>query len=92
MGVMMEKLTGESWGAFVEKNFLAPLEMHSTSTKLKNNQLTKPYGVLDDHSFQLLSPVSIEDGTIMSAGGAIQSTINDMLKWCRALNRAYNDQ
>ena len=92
-GEILEKLSGDGWGTFVERNLLAPLKMNRTSTrKMENNQLAKPYCVLDDHSFQLLSPVSVEDGKLMGSGGGIQSTVNDMLKWCQALNIAYNDQ
>ncbi|MCJ1394889.1 hypothetical protein MMC18_007769 [Xylographa bjoerkii] len=93
-GEIIEKLSGKSWGAFLEQNLLAPLQMNDTSVKNapENNLVAKPYTVLDDHSFRLLSPVQVEDGTIMCSSQAIQSTVNDMLKWCQALIKAYNDQ
>ncbi|MCJ1234674.1 hypothetical protein MMC14_002637 [Varicellaria rhodocarpa] len=93
-GEMIEKVSGISWGTFVERNLLDPLEMNSTSTTKisKNSKLANPYSVLDNCFFQQLPPISIEDGTIMCSGASIQSTVNDMLRWCKALNTAYNDQ
>lgn len=93
-GEIIEKLSGDSWSVFVENNLLAPLHMDNTSSQqtIKNSNAAKPYTVLDDHSFQLLAPVQAEEGTVMCSSQGIQSTVNDMLKWCQALIKAHNDQ
>ena len=93
-GEIIEKISGESWGTFVERNFLGPLEMTSSSIKIipGDGRLAKPYSVLDDGTFVPLPPIKCEDGSLMCSAGGVQSTVTDMLKWCQALNKAYNGQ
>ena len=95
-GAMIEYLSGNSWGEFVESNLLNPLQMNNTSTKrlskADHDQIAKPYTALNDRSFCPLPPVLAEDGTIMDSAMGIRSTVNDLLKWSQALNKAYNDQ
>lgn len=93
-GAIIEKLSGDSWGTYVKKNLLAPLHMNdSDAVKCadKDNS-AKPYTVLDDHSFQLLPVPNTQADTIMDSSQSIRSTVNDMLKWSRALVKAYSDQ
>lgn len=93
-GAIIEKLSGDSWGTYVKKSLLAPLHMNeSDSVKYADHgNFAKPYTVLDDHSFQLLPSFNVEAGSIMDSSQSIRSTVNDMLKWCQALVKAYNDQ
>lgn len=88
-GQVVEKISGESWSAYVEKSILAPLHMNKTNSK--NNVDAKPYTVLDDHYFQLLPSVEVQDGTIMESSQGIRSTVSDMPKWSQALITAYNE-
>lgn len=87
-GHIVEKISGESWSAYVGKNLLGPLHMYSTDSK--NNVDAKPYTVLDNHSFQLLPCVKVQEGTIMESSQGIRSTASDMLKWSQATITAYN--
>ena len=64
----------------------------SLKSRDHGENFAKPYTVLDDHSFQLLPSFNIRTGTIMDSAIGMRSTVNDMLKWCRALIKAYNDQ
>ncbi len=89
-GEVVEKISGVSWSPYVEKSLLAPLRMHNTNSK--DTASAKPYTVLDDHSFQLLPSVEVQEGTIMESSQGIRSTVSDMLKWCQALIKAYNDE
>ena len=94
-GEIIEKLSGDSWGKYVEDNLLAPLHMYdSDSVKSRDygKNFAKPYTVLDDHSFKLLPSFNIQEGSIMDSSQSIRSTVNDMLKWCQALVKAYSDQ
>ena len=94
-GEIMKKLSGDNWGIHVEENLLATLHMYDTdSLKSRDHgeNFAKPYTVLDDHSFQLLPSFNVRTGTIMDSAIGMRSTVNDMLKWCRALIKAYNDQ
>lgn len=94
-GQIIEKLSGESWSSFTEKNLLGPLHMNDTSSAYlnpKTDNLAKPYTVLDNHTFKLLPSVQVQEGRIMDSAQGIRSSLNDMLIWCQALIKAYNNE
>lgn len=93
-GAIIEKLSGDSWATYVEKGLLAPLHMNDSDSikSADHDNFAKPYTVLDDHSFQLLPSLNVQAGSIMDSSQSIRSTVNDMLKWCQALVKAYSDQ
>ena len=69
--------------------------MYDTDSSKSNDcgeNFAKPYTFLDDHSFQSLPSFNVQAGTIMDSALGMRSTVNDMLKWCRALLKAYSDQ
>lgn len=87
-GQLMEKESGEQWSSYIRKHLLIPLQMNNMDAKAGPND-AKPYTVLDDHSFHLLPPPTVQDGSIMDASQGIRSTVTDMLKWCQAWIKAY---
>lgn len=94
-GQIIEKLSGESWSSFTEKNLLGHLHMNDTSSAYLNpetDNLAKPYTVLDNHTFKLLPSVQVQEGRIMDSAQGIRSSVNDMLIWCQALIKAYNNE
>lgn len=94
-GQIIEKLSGDSWGSFIGKTLLSPLHMNDTSSSKvtsTTDNIAKPYTVLDNHSFQLLPSVEVQEGTIMDSAQGIRSTVNDLLRWCQALIKSYNDK
>lgn len=64
----------------------------SVKSRDHGKNFAKPYTVLDNHSFQLLPSFNIQAGSIIDSAQVIRSTVNDMLKWCQALVKAYSDQ
>lgn len=94
-GQIIEKLSGDSWSLFTEKYLLGPLHMNDTSSAHLNTEtdnLAKPYTVLDNHTFKLLPSVQVQEGRIMDSAQGIRSSVNDMLIWCQALIKAYNNE
>lgn len=94
-GQIIEKLSGDSWGSFIQNNLLNPLHMNHTACGdgiSKADDVAKPYTVLDNHSFHLLPSVQVRDGKIMDSAQGIRSNVNDLLKWCQALIKAYQDE
>ncbi|KAJ5735752.1 D-aminoacylase [Penicillium malachiteum] len=89
-GEVIERLSGVSYGEFVQSRIFQPLQMDRTTTT-KNFQsvdvenFARPYGALDDKSMVLLPPPPVLDGTIMVAAQGVQSSVNDMLKFTNAL-------
>ncbi|KAL8946655.1 MAG: hypothetical protein Q9222_006977 [Ikaeria aurantiellina] len=90
-GELIEKVSGESWSSYINKNLLVPLQMNNTDSTVGSMD-AKPYAVLDHHSFHALPPTKVQGGTIMDASQGVRSTVNDMLKWCEALIKAYTNE
>ena len=93
-GAIIEKLSGDSWNTYVKKSLMAPLHMNDSDSvkSADKDNFAKPYTVLDDHSFQLLPIPNVQADSIMDSSQSIRSTVNDMLKWCQDLVKAYSDQ
>ncbi|KAI4265228.1 MAG: hypothetical protein L6R38_009569, partial [Xanthoria sp. 2 TBL-2021] len=90
-GQLVEKESGEGWASYIHEHLLLPLQMNSTDCKAGSED-AKPYTFLDNHTFHTLPPPTVQDGSIMDASQSIRSSVNDMLKWCRAMIKAYTDE
>jgi CubicO group peptidase (beta-lactamase class C family) len=81
LGAIVEKVSGMSWGSYIQKNFFTPLKMKSTFTEDKNisglaTGYVKPLGyAIADY----VHP------SIPYSAGAIFSTIDDLWKWNNAV-------
>lgn len=87
-GEVIERLSGMSYGDFIQSRILKPLQMERTTTKhtfRTAENFAKPYGALDDKSMYPLPPPPFQDDTIMVAAQGIQSSVNDLLKFSTAL-------
>ena len=84
LGMIIEKLTGESFEDYLEKNILKPLDMKDTGVSYgKNNQSPNatPYS-----GFMELEP--IDDSIVLNlafGAGNMYSTTGDLSKWDLAL-------
>ncbi|KAJ5641057.1 D-aminoacylase [Penicillium herquei] len=95
LGEVIERCSGQSYGAYLKAKILDPLGMARTSvSQVENPQehIAVPYAVLDDYSAHKLPFPRSEDGKLMMSTQAIRSTVNDMLKYMNALNDAYHCQ
>jgi len=80
-GLIIEKISGKSWGAFVQERILDPLEMNRTiysTDELSNTEnVAQPYYFESDQNIKL---DWLNWDNVVAAGGLI-SSVHDMSKW-----------
>ncbi len=80
-GLIIEKVSGKSWGDFVKENFFQPLGMNSSLTSIKqfNNKtnLAQPHTTFEEKTVR----IDYMDWDNIAPAGAIISSPNDMAKW-----------
>jgi CubicO group peptidase (beta-lactamase class C family) len=86
LGKIVETASGKSYGAFVKEAIFDPLEMHDTGydsaaqvLKHRASGYSRPAGMAATNSQYI-------DMSIPHAAGALYSTVEDLLKWDRALD------
>jgi CubicO group peptidase (beta-lactamase class C family) len=82
LGVMDEKLTGNTWEKDVKEKFLDPLQMVNSNFTIKdlvaNPDASLGYGLKKDSIIKRLDHYNI---AAMSPAGAINSSVNEMSNW-----------
>ncbi|MCJ1281120.1 hypothetical protein MMC26_000438 [Xylographa opegraphella] len=93
-GLVIEHLSGQEYGTFLQENFFAPLGLHRTTTEdiSKDTNIGKSYSVLEDRSFWPVPGPKVGTGTLMEGAAGIKSTVNDLLILYKAFIEACNDQ
>jgi len=84
-GEVIERVTGKSWGDFVEERILRPLGM--TGSAASYSRIKDTTNVTDPHT-SVNGKVQVVPHNTLRAGeaaGAIYSNITDMSKWVQAL-------
>lgn len=80
-GLIIEKISGQSWDDFIKENFLNPLEMNSTLTSItqfgNKRNIAQPH---TDYKDQVIKIKYLNWDNIAPAG-ALLSSSNDMAKW-----------
>ena len=80
-GKLIEKITGESWSAYIQSNFLQPLEMNRTLTSTSqlgnttNSATPYYYESGKNHKLEWMNWDNI------APAGALISSVNDFSKW-----------
>ncbi|KAH7157872.1 beta-lactamase/transpeptidase-like protein [Dactylonectria estremocensis] len=94
IALVIEKLSGQSFHAFLQERFFDPLDLKRTKmqddTPFENS--SKAYAVLDDRSPIPIPPPSIGAGVFTEGGSGVLSTIDDMLRLYHAYMLAINHQ
>ena len=86
LGAVIEKITGEPWHATLQAQFLKPLGM--TQTRYGDNSILIPgrvAGYATDSQTRSVRNADFVSATIPDSAGALVSTIDDLLRWMRAL-------
>lgn len=80
-GLIIEKISGQSWSDFVKTNFINPLGMSSTLTSIK--EFTDKTNLAQPHTSSGDKTVRIDylNWDNISPAGGIISSANDMAKW-----------
>jgi D-alanyl-D-alanine carboxypeptidase len=82
LGMIIQKVTGQSPGTEISRRILTPLGLHDTSFPLTSTQITAPYA----HGYH--GPIDITHAVNPSApwtAGAMISTVDDVARFYRAL-------
>ncbi len=80
-GKIIEKVTGETWDAFIKKSFLQPLGMNSTLTSV--SEFTRKTNLTQPHTTDEGKTIKIDymNWDNIAPAGALLSSANDMSKW-----------
>lgn len=80
-GAIIEKVSGESWNQFIQKNIFSPLEMstsHPEFGTIKDTLNTAAPHLYLDNKYSIANR---DENPVMNAAGGIYSSIHDMEKW-----------
>jgi CubicO group peptidase (beta-lactamase class C family) len=89
LGIIIENLSGMSYGEFIKQNILDPLEMRHTGYSPYGTPFANSATGYDDITADPALPAFVLHPTVPYTAGAIYSTVQDLYKWDRAL---YTDQ
>ena len=81
LGYVIERLSGEAYGAFVQNNILQPLGL--THTAYDQDHTSPPAHATGYASWG--RPADFVDVSVLYAAGALASTVGDLFRWNRAL-------
>ena len=87
LGMIIEKLTGVTWGQYLRKTIFEPLDMRHSGIdliNLKDTAKATGYRFLDASRQQ---PAVKWDSTLTYSAGAIYTTTSDLYKWARAISK-----
>ena len=87
--LIIERLSGQSWGDFLARRILEPLGLNHTRTRHDTNQenVAQAYKALSDGSPFSLPRPRVKNGTIMEGAAGLQSSVSDLLKYSQILMR-----
>ncbi len=80
---IIERMSGESWSAFVRHRLTDPLEMRETNFSIQENDRAENRALPYCEKNDVIMRLPFEDIKAAGGAGAINSTTSDMLKWLR---------
>lgn len=81
-GMVVEKITGQSWADYVQGNILVPLGMTATSVDRRDPMLATPYSVRRPDGTRRVLP--FVDSRGMAAATGMTSNVDDLAKFLSA--------
>ncbi|KAL8745156.1 MAG: hypothetical protein Q9190_002688 [Brigantiaea leucoxantha] len=85
--LIIEHVSGSSWGDFLARRILKPLGLNHTLTRheAERDNIAQAYMTLSDGSPYHLPRPSVENGTIMEGAAGVQSSVNNLLRYAQAI-------
>lgn len=87
LGVLIEKVGGATYEAYLKEHVLGPAGMLRTSVEAPSGEPNSAVGYTVDETDSVV-PAHAADMSIPFAAGALRSTVNDLAAWDRALSGA----
>ena len=90
---IIERVTGKSFGTFVQERLLYPLGMQRTTFGMPNDEnMASSHAIMNNGIACTLPFFNYSDQTGLAGGGAGKSTISDLLRMYKSILSAYNHQ
>jgi len=80
-GVLLEKLSGQSWEAFVQQNFFDPLGMQTSNFSVEDSQKSPNFSLPYTEREDKVMAIPFRKIDAMGPAGSINSSVNEMAKW-----------
>ncbi|PVH88846.1 beta-lactamase/transpeptidase-like protein [Cadophora sp. DSE1049] len=89
-GEMIERLSGESYGSFLESRIFKPLGMHRTTADTPaDDNLAYAYMVHDNGTPAKIPRPEIDSSSVIGAAGGVKSSIADLLLFYKSILSTY---
>ncbi|KAI6090461.1 beta-lactamase/transpeptidase-like protein [Hypoxylon rubiginosum] len=96
VGEVISRVCNKSLGSVMADKIFEPLGLLRTHVRTADYPLdgnvAQGYSVLDDGSFLAVGDPEIQDGSVHAGAGLVRSTVNDMLRWAKAVMLAEKQQ
>lgn len=84
LGRIIEKISGQSYASFLQKNIFDPLDMRNSGNDSRDEILKQRASGYDVCNGKLIN-TDLFDIALCFAGGSLYSTVDDLHKWVRGL-------
>ncbi|KAK2595108.1 hypothetical protein QQS21_007193 [Conoideocrella luteorostrata] len=94
-GYIVEHVSSYSnWGDFQRDRIFKPLRMNRTTAFRSVHETDKniaiPYMILTNGTPSKIAPTELSADSMNGGSGAIRSSVNDLLKWCRCILQSHH--
>jgi CubicO group peptidase (beta-lactamase class C family) len=84
-GLVIERISGQSWSDFIATEIFEPLGMSRSYTYQPDDEnVACPYNILFDRSPYEIPFSNASNKTMMFAGQSVRTSMSDMLRYCTA--------
>ena len=80
-GVLIERVTGQSWEEAIKSRVFNPLGMNSSNLSVLESQKSDDFSLPYQKKFGSLQAIPFKDVSVLGPAGSINSNIVDMMKW-----------
>jgi len=82
-GMIVEKITGKSWDAFIKERFFVPLGMTSSNTSIKEFKANGNVATPHNDKTGVNKPIQYDNVDNAAPAAAINSCVADLAQWMR---------
>jgi CubicO group peptidase (beta-lactamase class C family) len=82
-GVLIEKVSGKSWEAFVQENFFDPLDMKTANFSVKDMEKAEDHALPYNEEEEELKKMDFRNIDAMGPAGSINASVTEMANWVK---------